>query len=383
MFSSPDITRLICLYSIKSKVARWLKKHKNFVELISGSVILANTAGIHWLLNDYKYVRKVYLRKYDELSGLLKYIFMNKSPRVMELYNRIYESNYELFELIDPSKTKTKIAMGGNIITYTQTLQEPELLDNTSYRYNLLSLNIQIPELMEFYKTKVLGLEDNKNEINQMATNPYTWQLVSQFISFDQVEVNEKPAGCFGIDTFIHFNVYPCSHPVIWYACSNPDINMINLLADNIDFIMNNPYLHTRIFSNPSRVLPIIKILLESGTVSKHKLYFDKTKRAFCSNTNPSIINLLKLYPEFIHSTLSANPLDEAVDILLENPQLINWTYLSANTNPRVYPLLKNNVEKLDIYKLGSNPLIFCPINFTPKLIERIRTNLTTLLTKN
>jgi hypothetical protein len=46
-----------------------------------------------------------------------------------------------------------------------------------------------------------------------------------------------------------------------------------------------------------------------------------------------------------------------AIELLKENPEMINWNILSSNKN--AIELLKNNQDKIDYYNLSKNKGIF------------------------
>jgi len=58
-------------------------------------------------------------------------------------------------------------------------------------------------------------------------------------------------------------------------------------------------------------------------------------------------MEFLRKHPDMIFwSGLSENRSDEAVNLLLENKERICYSSLSANTNPRIFPLLEENIAK-------------------------------------
>ncbi len=54
---------------------------------------------------------------------------------------------------------------------------------------------------------------------------------------------------------------------------------------------------------------------------------------------------------------LSANPSDEAIELLKEIREKINWFYLSANPNDEAIELLKENPKKIDWEFLSRNTI--------------------------
>lgn len=51
---------------------------------------------------------------------------------------------------------------------------------------------------------------------------------------------------------------------------------------------------------------------------------------------------------------ISCNP--DAYDIIVQNLNKINWTWISSNTNPQILSLLKNRVDKIHWLNLSENP---------------------------
>ena len=75
-------------------------------------------------------------------------------------------------------------------------------------------------------------------------------------------------------------------------------------------------------------------------------------------------LNNLYIDNEIHWGFLSNNP--KAIKLLKENPEKIDWSWLSSNTSKKAIQLLKENQEKIDWYWLSQNP----------KAIEIIEENL-------
>ena len=136
----------------------------------------------------------------------------------------------------------------------------------------------------------------------------------------------------------------------------------------------SNPELYTRkivpsILANP-HAYPLIKYKI------KNDYYIFASSVHLSSNANPRVLKLLRTHQNYISGNLSANPSDEAINLLCAYPDLIDYEYLSANTNPRIRWLLKANYDKLDKDRLSSNPLIFSHIEFNSKNTSKILDNL-------
>jgi len=77
-----------------------------------------------------------------------------------------------------------------------------------------------------------------------------------------------------------------------------------------------------------------------------------------CLNENPNVIKILKENKDKIDwCCLSENPNPKLIELFQENPSEIKWTYLCKN--PNAIELLKENRDKINWYYLSENPSIF------------------------
>ena len=77
-------------------------------------------------------------------------------------------------------------------------------------------------------------------------------------------------------------------------------------------------------------------------------------------NPNDNALQLLQQNTEIINwYLLSHNTNDIALKLLQQNPEKIQWLYLSSNTNDIALKLLQQNPEKIHWDLLSSNPKIF------------------------
>jgi hypothetical protein len=84
---------------------------------------------------------------------------------------------------------------------------------------------------------------------------------------------------------------------------------------------------------------------------------------------NSSAIDLLKANPEKINwHWLSANTNPEAMDLLKSNQEKINWAWLSTNSS--AIDILKANPEKIDWHSLSRNKNIFVNLNEMAVVIQ-------------
>jgi len=71
-------------------------------------------------------------------------------------------------------------------------------------------------------------------------------------------------------------------------------------------------------------------------------------------------LKLLQQNPEKIDWLyLSSNSNDNALKLLQQNQEKIDWLYLYSNSNDNALKLLQQNQDKIDWFALSSNPKIF------------------------
>jgi hypothetical protein len=67
---------------------------------------------------------------------------------------------------------------------------------------------------------------------------------------------------------------------------------------------------------------------------------------------------------------LSMNPADYAIDLLIDNPDKIDWRYFSANPNPRAYEFLQKHPDKINYSYLSANPNAVEWLKYNPQYID-------------
>ena len=88
-------------------------------------------------------------------------------------------------------------------------------------------------------------------------------------------------------------------------------------------------------------------------------------------SANPNAIELLKENPQKINwEGLSANSSQYAIEMLKAYPKKIDWFYLSTNQNPYAIELLKANSEKIDWEGLSGNPNATKLLKANPEKID-------------
>lgn len=386
-----DITRLIFTYVHEPTLFCWIKQkdilitHKiestsNFIPLI-----IKNPAGVNYIVKNFHQIARVtndgpymyyfleYLADNPHFTTLLKKILSisvldfcsEKSDTyniqcITRLLESIKKSTYQYVAYTNSIYQR----LIGKKYAYKWAIKRCGDLENARFessgeteRYtvynNLLKIHEPNPELVSKYnalrKNQIL-----KSEIELMASNPYMFDLL--------------------IDKFlIDFDKF-CELRIIDKVGLNPSDKAIELLETNFFKVIKISSLKYAIATNPSAYNLIVKIITNQSYAITDKFW-----ASLCTNPNGKVIELLKTRIEYVSPELSGNSTDEAVGILLSNPHLINYTFLSSNTDPRILPILKANYSKLDMTRLATNPVIFQTPNYfaNSKLINKIENNLT------
>ncbi len=132
-----------------------------------------------------------------------------------------------------------------------------------------------------------------------------------------------------------------------WYCLSSNE-TAIELLLENVDKIDWNQF---QLNTDDEAIKLMKKHINKINKINLHNL---------CRNSNPKAIELLIEQSRFINNIewfiwqyISRNP--AGIDIILKNPDNINWRQLSNNPSPIAIELLKKNPEKIDWYELSAN----------------------------
>lgn len=342
-----DITGLVYSYAYYAQPAQWVKKEDKTIigniNKINNLIILSNPRAVDWILHNINFPM-------DYMEDITDYIARNKTSRVFELLDKIMPQDVKY-------STRILRALAANPRGYQYVLNKYGTYDNiilkciTTFPIPKLIEKYNKPSLRPSYPLTVRDINCFGPTIDALARNPYTFDIFLEILG----------------DA-------PISSTHLLSISKNTSELAIKYIIENFDKFV--PHMRT-ILANPS-AYPIIEDL-----ASNHKIICNKypgtefDELDFLSmNPNPKVIELLKKYPEYIRSSISGNSTDEAVDIILENPKLINYRLLSSNTNPRILPLLKANRTRLDLNFLYENPLIFPQRIFTSRFIKRIEDNL-------
>ena len=351
-----DIAGLVIKYNIKLKLAKWVNQsdimHTHpecYGYAIDIPDVVGNPSGFEYMME--------YLSSSDPIkmkctpSGnvynmlyrrILRVISLSDIPNVINLIKWALDKSKLLVGEIDDYMINLACTKYG----YKWALEQlpKNLLSlhassgiGTLVISNLLKIHTEpIPELIKIFKDPAQNLINGQIEL--LAANPHMFDI---FI--------EKTRNC----------------PMEKYS------KMIssNTSADSINFLIRNPELvdTERIMGNPSAYLIIRDILV------KHNYKLSNPEASsLCTNPNPHVIDLIRNNLELIRPELSRNSTNEALDILFENPDLIDLKFLVANTNPRVIPILKANYILLNKRLLATNPVIFTQVRCTSKFISRV-----------
>lgn len=318
----------------KQALARTISKKVDMFSLQTMPV-LSNPKAAYFIMHNFNALRQEWNNNY---VGAHKLLASNASKHVMDLLN-----------ILDPKGTYMcddiyKI-LAVNPYGYKYVLGKFNKDQVNKYHAHILShTKFHVPELINKLNRVKLELDKHKQSINMLAKNPHTFDIFLKIIGSDQVP-----------DVFLDSISRNTSDQAIEYIKANFDrfcAHIQNILANASGY-------------------QIIADLVSNGKINS-----SVAGDSLCVNTNPQVIELLKKYPEYITPAISSNSLDEAVDIILENQHLVDYTKLSSNTNPRVLPLLRANKSQLDKESLYSNPIIFPQRKFTSQFIRRIEQNM-------
>ncbi len=169
-------------------------------------------------------------------------------------------------------------------------------------------------------------------------------------------------------------------------------INWKNLSRNScnkaIELLQANPEkINWEYLSLNSNDQAIHMLLLNPDKINWYGLY---------ANTNPNVIELyknnsgyhyplrfnqatykyahlyLRMFPEEITKDLSSNPESGAIQLLIEYPQMIDWSKLSNNPCPIALDILKDNLDKIDMHAFccNKNPDILIILRNHPYLIS-------------
>lgn len=337
-----DIIGLIFTYGYQPQLVHWIEQAHLINSDTGDFSILSNPAAINWLYKNSQEIIRI------GVSGILNRIAKNQTPHVIKLLN-IFSGNDYWSNSSDIVSLLTTNPYG-----YKYVINQPVLSIQKLFHGDMLMHITQfpIPELIEKYRefNDDPNLSENYRLMNGLATNPYTWDI---FISI------------------VNYNV---PDTLLYRVAANTSKGAIQYMTDNLDRFTKMVSIYS-VVANPS-AYSIIRNWMESGSLLEYNKYININ---LCENTNPEVIKLLGIYPEYINNKLSANPLDVAVDILFARPELIDYTYLASNTNPRVLPLIKANYHKLTKEgkrNLYANPLIFSHRAFNNRVTRKIQEKL-------
>jgi len=172
-----------------------------------------------------------------------------------------------------------------------------------------------------------------------------------------------------------HYSEYPYSNEsnYLYYVSMDPSNKVVGLLMDNLDKINLDGLVQN---TNP-KIGPLLEHSLDKFNESHWEW--------MCQySSNPTVMAFLEKHPDKINwGHLSANTCDDAIKILEKNQDKIDlfelsanpsamdlikkylnethwdlfcWSSLSRNTNPEAISILEQNLDKIDWYELLSNP---------------------------
>lgn len=374
-----DIRKLVYSYILLPRLVDWVRTSADIVNnpsylnpygyyKVVPEIFTLNKHAMNQILKfSFGVVRLEYAIDYKTLYNKYLYtMFMNlckiKSKRFIDMANLMFKH----FKNPDP---RTICILLTNPEGYKFIKKSyPEILktylsDKTMHDILLQIKEIEIPELIELIEP--LSHEElsdiyNKSRTRLILENPYMWKLCDPFTHHIKniilgIEITDEERKNF---------LFDC-------VSNNTCEGAINLL---IDIYAQSGKFSCAIFKNPGACRLIKQLIIDGKLTSVNADYL-------CLNTNPEIIGLLKQYPKYIKNNLSANSLDIAVDILLENKHLIHLDSLVSNTNPRIAYLLKANFPNFELKHLDT--LLTNPLIYQVKLSHNYFKRINRLISKN
>ena len=196
--------------------------------------------------------------------------------------------------------------------------ENPDKID-----WDELSLNPAAIQLLKQNQDKINWnmLSTNPNAIKLLKQNPYKidWGYLSSNPNAIQLLYNKRKNG---------------DYPFKWYYGAFYE-NTISL-----DYLAENPLL-----------IPIF----HKGDCQNSNHPYDRV--CFQISSNAIYVNIYENSNIHFWVDLSKNP--NAIDLLKEHPDKINWSNLSKNPNPTAMGILEQNQDKIDWKNLSKNPNIF------------------------
>ena len=120
---------------------------------------------------------------------------------------------------------------------------------------------------------------------------------------------------------------------------SNPNIGLTNYIINSPKSVINYVDLSTK--KNP--------MITEFIIASYEKL----NKKLLCSNENPALVELMMIEPHW--GKISENPNTGLTEIIINNPDKVDYNRLSYNTNRKLIPFMYTHAAKLNTLALISN----------------------------
>jgi len=255
--------------------------------------------------------------------------------------HNLYQSPYCLLSWIDPN------ALIDCVLNYNKNAVQYVIFNDIIY----IDFLVQNPNAFYYCKHYFIHTEKNKKY----------YKLLEMFCLI------EHP----GIFDFV--NTYGYTQSMFTNMCSNPFC--ISIIEKNI----HNYYVSIILLALNKNAIPLIRKYInpenKNNLIDKCDIYFWKN---ICRNESPDAIKLLEENPDKIDwDVLSSNP--AAIKLLEKNKGQINYWYLSANSaaihlieekiemanwmclskNPNAMHILKQNQDKIEWYVFSENTSIF------------------------
>jgi len=231
---------------------------------------------------------------------------------------------WELKSWVDPSKlSRFYLSYNPNSIDYLY--QRPHLIDWDSLSYNENAISL---------------LLENKDQINwhNLSFNKGALSILSKDMSrINWGNFSKNPAA---IDMILHYDKHKYVYRNKYNFNQNPHPKAIQYFLDNPDEIM---------WDSMSDNMGAFKIFKMYGYSKVDWLAISK---------NPDVIDVLLKYMGYVYLPyFNMNTHPKAIEYLKNNPDKIDWTFLSMN--PAAEEIIVKNLDKVNWTTLSKNPIIF------------------------
>ena len=329
----------------------------------------------------------------------LNWTFLSINPNAIELL----KANLKKIDwkLLSSNPNPNAIELLKSKINEKNEMSEDDYYDldkSNKINWNLLSVNPNAIELLRENPDKIVWsklssnpcqdaiklLKENRDKIDWywLSKNPKAIELLKEKIKKENQMSEEEleELNPYQKISWINLSINPAAIELLkanfekihWDGLSaNTNLKAIELLKEkiNAENLINQRALNNLNYSEKIDwdVLSANPNAIELLKNNLNKINWE----AISNNTNPNAIELLRTNPNNIDwDSLSLNPYDKAIELLKAYPKKINWEYLSGNHNPEAIKLLKANPKKINWEYLSANPNAIELLKENPKKIN-------------